>query len=220
MNTEREGIIVVFKNGSSTVEIFDRSSGDEIESSTCPCVSTYNKRIGFVSETENMIKVFFSDGIRNGGFVNFSFSDTWEFLSKSSKYSFPSNVLPKISYSPNKDYFIPNYNGTIYKNDGTIFNSVHDTLSDKGTGYSYIFLEDESTLLSIDDHSLFPSGDDLRSIDKYSFPELDLLDSWKLPNNFNSSGGYELFYDGESMLLNYSSRSNGWPQVMIVPLNL
>lgn len=220
MNTEREGIVVVFKNSSSRLQIFDRSSGDEIETVTCPCTNTYNKRIGFLSDTENLINVFFSDGIRQGGFVNFSFSDTWEFLSKSSKISFPSSVLPKIAFPSNKEYFIPNYNGTIYESDGNIFTSVYDTLSDKGTGYSYVFLEDESTLLNIDDHSLFPSSDNLRSLDKYSFPELDLVDSWKLPKNFNASGGYELFYDGDDVLLSYSSTPNGWRQVMILPLNL
>ncbi len=220
INTDREGVIVIAKDWSESLKVFDRLSGSEIGNASCACSDVYHKSLGFISETENTIRMIYSDGIRNGGFVDYFFSPTWEFDSESSITYFPSNVLPKIGYSTDRNYFIPNSNGTIYEKNGTIFNSIYDTLSDRGTSYSSVFFENESALMTIDDHSLFPNADDLRSIDKYSFPDIELLDSWRLRHNLSIVEWYELFYDGDNLLLSYGTSTGGINRIMIVPLNM
>jgi len=151
--------------------------------------------------------------------MHLTFSDTWELLSESPITYFQSNPLSQIAYSADKNYFIPNNNGTLYNAEGDILNSIYDTLDDKGIGYDFIFLENESALMNLT-NPLLGNNAGIRNMNKYSFPDIELIDSWNVENITGLAFNYNLFYDGEILLLSYNLLSSGDSRVVVIPITL
>ena len=219
INTDREGVIILVKDSSSPIKILDRANGDIIGSADCSCINIYNEKIDFASTSENTLRLVFSTQVSVGGFLDLKFSDTWELLSESSISYFLTNPLPKVAYTTDKNYFMPNYNGTLYDAGGNIINSIYDPLDDKGIGYDFVFLENESALVNLSNPALANNAG-TQTINKYSFPNIELIDNWDFENTFGLINDYQLFYDGETLLLSYFVFSNGDSRVIVVPIKL
>lgn len=219
INTEREGLIIIVDGASSSIKILDRENGDIIGSADCSCSNFFNIKIDFVSASENILRLSFSEWSGPGEFMDFTFSDTWEFISETPIIHFQTGVLPKVAYSKSKDYFIPNYNGTLYDSGGNIINSIYDPLDDEGIAYDFVFLENESALMNLTNPYL-TNNFAIRAINKYSLPNIELIDSWNVENISGLTDDYKLFYDGETLLLSYNLPYNGDNRVVIVPINL
>ena len=222
INTDREGLIIIVDDSSSPIKILNRADGNIIGSAVCDC-SAYSRKIDFVSISENILRLSSSELIGMGGlarFTDFTFSDTWEYISETPIVQFQSNLLPKVAFSKSKNYFIPNYNGTIYDSGGNIINSIYDPLDNKGVGYDFVFLENETVLMNLANPS-FTNNLTIRTINKYSLPNIELIDSWKLENIAGFVDNYKLFYDEETLLLSYEIFiSGGERKVVIQSLNL
>ncbi len=219
INTDREGVIILVEDSPSPIKILDRANGDIIGSANCSCVNIYNEKIDFASTSENTLRLVFSTQVSSGGFIDLTFSDTWELLSESSISYFLSNPLPSIAYTSDKNYFIPNNNGTLYNAEGEIINSIYAPLDDKGIGYDFVFLENESALVNLS-NPILANNAGIRTINKYSLPSIELIDSWSLDNVVGFPDNYQLFYDGETLLLSYFVFSNGDSRVIVVPIKL
>lgn len=219
INTEREGLIVIVDDSSAPIKIINRSNGDIIGSGACSCADIYNEKIAFASTSENNLRLVFSTQVSAGGFMDLSFTDTWELLSESPIIYFPTNPLLKIAYTSDKNYFIPNYNGTLYNVERDIINSIYDPLDNKGIAYDFVFLENESEMMNLTNPALANNAGNL-TINKYSFPNLELVKNWTLENAVGLADNYQLFYDGETLLLSYLLYSSGDSRVVIVPIKL
>lgn len=220
LNTEREGLIVIVKDSSSPVRILSRENGNTIGSGACDCANIYHQEIDFSSTTENTLRLIFASGVGQGGFRDFTFSETWGFLSVTSVKEFSSSPLQDIIYSKDKNYFIPNKNGSLFDRDGNIVNSIYDPLDDEGASVSFVFLDDESTFFGIDDLTLFGSVEFSRTLRRYSYPDVELLEKWELETSLGLPDKYQLFYDGDDIILSYSLGFAGNSKVMIVPIDL
>ncbi|MFK8008820.1 MAG: hypothetical protein AB8H03_20840 [Saprospiraceae bacterium] len=219
INTDREGLIILVDDSSSPIKILDRASGEILGSADCSCADIYNEKIDFASTSENILRLVFSTQVSAGGFLDLTFSDTWELLSESPISYFLSNPLPKVTYTSDKNYFIPNYNGTLFDAEGNIINSIYSPINDKGIGYDFVFLENESEMINLTNPALVNNAG-TQTINKYTFPNFELIDSWDFENTFGLINNYQLFYDGETLLLSYFLFSSGGSQVVIIPLNL
>lgn len=220
LNTEREGVIVIVKDSSSPIRVLNRENGNTLGSGSCDCANIYHQKIDFSSTTENTLRLIFSSGVGEGGYRDFTFSDTWNFLSVTPIENFLSSPLQDIAYSRDKNYFIPNRNGSLFDKGGDIINSIYDPFDDEGASVSFVFLDDESTFFGIDDLTLFGSVEFSRTLRRYSYPDVELLEKWELETSLGLPDKYQLFYDGDRIILSYSLGFAGNSKVMIVPIDL
>ena len=82
------------------------------------------------------------------------------------------------------------------------------------------FLENESTLMNLTNLFLTNSFA-IQAINKYSLPNIELIDSWNIENIVGFTDNYQLFYDGGTLLFSYNNlSSNGGRQMVVVPITL